>query len=211
MMLNTSAVALLAAAGSILVSAYFLVTPQVPDRFGSRSTQVQSAIDRMPIDEDALRKVAALDGELARLGQPLVAEDSAIDIALLGYREIKPPPPTPVFLPEPAPVVEAPLPEVQPFDYTISMTYVSDDHRYAVIDGHFYREGAVLRGGERLLAIAPNAVQIQRHDMTNWVEIRRPAQSLSDQDIIEADQSGLSSDTGAGSVFSPSRQVQQDG
>ena len=210
-MLNTSAIALIAAASSIVVSAYFLVTPQVPDRFGSRSTQVQSAIDRMPIDEDALRKVAALDGELARLGQPLLAENFAIDIALLGYREIKPLPPAPVSLPEPASVVEALPPEAPSFDYTISMTYVSDDHRYAVIDGHFYREGAVLRGGERLLAIAPNAVQIQRHDMTDWVEIRRPAQSLSEQDIIEAEQTGLSSDAGASSVFSLSRQVQQDG
>lgn len=204
-------IGLAACAMSIVASAYLLTTPRIPADFGASASRVQDAISRMPIDEQALEDIGRIQPRLAFLDTPPPPHTGTPNIAVLGYQEITPLPPPPEPEPEPEPVVVIPLPEPEPFEYTVSMTYVSPDRRFAVVDGRFYREGATMQGGEVLLAISPSAVQIQRHDMTRWVEIRRERENLIENGgIIEADATGLNSGSALPSGAIPSNQVRHE-
>lgn len=183
MIYNPAKIALAAMLVSMLISAYLMTIPRVPPFAGAAESRVRDAISQMPIDTDAEARIGRLEPRLASLGSPAPSEVEPVDLAVLGYRRIEPPVPAP----EPEPVR---VPE--PFDYLVSMTYVSDDRRFAVIDGRFYREASHLPGGERVLAISPSAVQIQRRDMTRWLEIQKDPGPLSDKaNIIRTDTSEL--------------------
>lgn len=170
---------------SILISGYLLTVPRVPPFAGGGESRVRDAIGRMPIDTGAEGRIDRLEPLLATLGKPAKSTTAPVDLAVLGYRRIPPPTPAPAAEPEPERGPE-------PFEFLVSMTYVSDDRRFAVIDGRFYREESRLPGGERVLAISPSAVQIQRRDMTRWLEIEKEPEAVSEKGgVIRTDTSEL--------------------
>ncbi len=179
MNLHPGKIALACAAASIAVSAWLYTEPRLPEDIPIGRNPVQGAMTAMPIDAAAIREVERLEPHLENLGIPPAAGPWSLDLALLGYEEIKPLPVPP--LPPPVVVVEpATPPAPAPFDYAVSMTYVSSDQRFAVINGRFYREGAFMPDGELVVTISPSAVQIQRDDDTRWVEIRREPDSITE-------------------------------
>lgn len=176
-------IALAALLLSVLVCVYLLTVPRVPPFADGSESRVREAIRQMPVDTAAEGRIARLEPLLPALARPGQGEPGPVELAVLGYRRIVPPAP----VPEPEPVR---VPE--PFDYLVSMTYVSDDRRFAVIDGRFYREDSRLPGGERVLAISPSAVQIQRRDTTRWLEIEKEPEAISEKGgIIRTESSEL--------------------
>jgi hypothetical protein len=94
--------------------------------------------------------------------------------------------------PEPEPVVVAeppppPPPPAPPFEYVVSMTYVSASSRFAVIDGHMYRVGARLPDEARVVGIEPNSVGIARADETRWIRVQDEVEVDLRMSVPEAD------------------------
>jgi hypothetical protein len=166
-------VGLLAALASVLACAYLMTIQWVPPVAGQGDSRVQAAIKQMAIDTKAEQRIDRLQPLLSSLGQPTQTQASPIDLALLGYRRIVPP------AAPPPPAVNPPAPQVP--NYVVSMTYVSANRRFAVIDGQFYREGARLPGGERVVTISPNAVRIEEEGMTRQLEIQKDRSALSEK------------------------------
>jgi hypothetical protein len=54
------------------------------------------------------------------------------------------------------------------------MTYVSGDHRYAVIDSKLYRQDARLPSGEQLAEITVGAVRVESASGARWIKIEGP-------------------------------------
>jgi len=162
--------ALLAALVSVAITAYLLSVPGAPTYAGRGGSPVQDAIDRLPIDSETQAQVRALQPLLAGIGAPRADPAAPLALAMLGYKEIVPPEV------EPAPP-PAPQPPPAPASYVVSMTYVSADRRFAVIDGRFYREGGRLTGGERIVSIEPGAVRIQGADAVRSLDLETELES----------------------------------
>ena len=183
---------LIASGISICVTLYLINTPQIPRNFRVQASSMQNALGAMQIDPQTLAAIKKIEPHLAKLREPKQQNNRPIELALLGYKKIEPLPPAPEPVVEPEPVVVvAPPPE--PFNYNVSMTYVSGNRQFAVIDGRFYHVGAILPKGERVVAITPSAVRIERSDRTEWVVIRGSEQSIgsneeSNDDSSAADQ-----------------------
>lgn len=166
-------IGLLAALVSVLACAYLLTIQWAPPFAERGASRVQAAIKRMPIDTKAEQRIDRLQPLLASLGRPLQSDAAPMDLALLGYRKIVPP------AAPPPPVVKPPAPK--PTQYVVSMTYVSANRRFAVIDGHFYREGGRLPGGERVVTISPSAVRIEEQGKTRELDIQKEPDALSEK------------------------------
>lgn len=184
---------------SVVSTLYILNTPQLPGRFGVGSSSVKSAMQRMQVDNAALKQLSELTPQLAQLSVRRPEQVASIDLGLLGYQKIEPlpPPAAPASIsePEPAPVVVVPPPP-PPFEYQISMTYVSGEQRFAVIDGRFYKEGSMMPKGESIVEISPSAVLIARQDKTEWVNIRKTPDTISSNGgVIQSEPSGFNEPT----------------
>jgi len=189
MIYGVGKIGLVASAVSICISLYILNTPQLPRNYRVQASSMQNAMTAMQIDREALAAIKKIEPHLSELRKPLPRNKQPIELALLGYKKIEPLTPEPEPIPEPEPAVVVAPPAPDPFDYNVSMTYVSGDRQFAVIDGRFYRIGAILPKGERVLAITPSAVRIERSDRTEWVGIRRQEQSIGSNNEVNGDSS----------------------
>lgn len=165
-------IALVATLVSVAISVYLISVPGTPRFSGADESLVQAAINRMPIDMETEKQIGDLESSLAGLGLPRIAADQGLDLAVLGYAEIIPVTPAPI----PKPVLQ---PAPQPDEYVVSMTYVSMDQRFAVIDGRFYREGGRLPRGESILAITPSAVRVESRDLVRSLRLETDPETFS--------------------------------
>jgi len=182
-------IALLAVLLSVLASAYVYSIQRVPRYAGGVDSKVLEAINQRPIDAAVEARIESLRPVIAGLSETPPGDWEPLHLALLGYRDITPPEVAPEPLPDkvPEPVPEY-VPEPREFQYLVSMTYISADRRFAVIDGRFYREGARLPGGELIDAISPSAIRIRYEDRTHWLEIsKEPAPDLNTGGVIRTD------------------------
>jgi len=137
--------------------------------------------DRLIVDTEASKRMDLVEPTLSKLVKPKIQSgqnaqqsDSTVDYAMLGKR---PPLVQPVVQVDPAPVPKSkprPKPKAkkpEPYTYRVSMTYISGDHRYAVLNGKFYRQGARLPSGEKLAEITSSAVRIDSAGSTRWITI----------------------------------------
>lgn len=174
-------IALLASLVSIVISVYLVNTPKTPRYPVGGASRVEEAISRMPIDTEATARIEWLQPRLAALTEAPAKAEKPVDLALFGYRKIVPPAAEPAAEP-------AKAPDPEPYKYVVSMTYVSADRRFAVINGRFYREGSDLPGGERVVAISPNAVRVEADDLTRSLEIaKEPITFSKGQGVIESE------------------------
>ncbi|MDX8390432.1 MAG: hypothetical protein R8M38_08070 [Mariprofundaceae bacterium] len=68
--------------------------------------------------------------------------------------------------------------QVKPFDYKVSMVFISEKNRYAVVDGKFVHVGDRLRNGGVVKAIRKGKVRISRGDRSRWIKVRMPHAKL---------------------------------
>jgi len=63
---------------------------------------------------------------------------------------------------------------VKPFNYKVSMVFISEQQRYAVISGGFVHVGDLLRDGAVVEVIQKGRVKISRPDGSRWIKVRSP-------------------------------------
>lgn len=126
------------------------------------------SLERLTIDTAAVSRMDLVEPTLPKLVQPesvatedVIGTGSDVDYAMLGQR----PPEVRAVRPIGRPARPKPHP------YRVSMTYVSGEHRYAVIDKKFYRQNARLPNGENLAEISVGAVRIDSAVGPRWIEI----------------------------------------
>ena len=126
------------------------------------------SLERLTIDTAAVSRMDLVEPTLPKLVQPesiasedLIGTGSEVDYAMFGRR----PPEVRAVRPIGRPARPKPHP------YRVSMTYISGEHRYAVIDKKFYRQNARLPNGENLAEISVGAVRIDSAAGPHWVEI----------------------------------------
>ena len=115
--------------------------------------------ERLLVDAGAVSQMDLVEPALPNLVKPEqfagsseLGEVSDVNYAMLGLR-------SPVVAIETPAAPKVPVdPESSP--YRIAMTYVSGEHRYAVVDKKFYQQGANLPNGEHLAEISDSAVRI---------------------------------------------------
>lgn len=174
-------IALAATLVSVAISAYLFSVPGTPRLGGGDGSLVQAAINRMSIDADTEKQIGDLEPSLAGLGTPRLVAEQSFELAVLGYAEIEPLAPAPV----PKPVLQPPP---RPDEYVVSMTYVTLDQRFAVIDGRFYREGGRLPRGENILTITPSAVRVQGSDLVRSLRLETEPETFSERGgVIKTD------------------------
>ncbi len=128
--------------------------------------------ERLLVDTGAVERMDLVEPTLPNLVKPEVAigtgvigGDSEFKYAMLGQRPAK------VAVVETAETPEPVEPEEQ--IYQVAMTYISGNHRYAVVDRKFYRLGALLPYGENLAEISDDAVRIESEEGSRWIPIYR--------------------------------------
>lgn len=134
------------------------------------------ASERLVIDPSAVNRMNLVEPTLPNLVKPhavtatrdILAIDSIIDYAMFGHRPPAAPTPDEPLPPQ----VVASKPQVE--TYHVAMTYVSGEHRYAVIDSKLYRQNARLPGGEQLAEIAVGAVRLESPGGARWIKIEGP-------------------------------------
>lgn len=165
----------LAAVSLVLVGAQLLWSFWNPPRPLSLATAVDAyASERLIVDPEAVRQMNLVEPTLPKLVRPqsvtaesVVTTESTINFAMFGQRAPEAP-----DLPAPLRRMVAakrPLPT-----YHVAMTYVSGDHRYAVIDSKLYRQNARLPGGESLAEISVGAVRLESPSGARWIQIEGP-------------------------------------
>ena len=65
----------------------------------------------------------------------------------------------------------------------ISMTYVSGENRYAVINGKLYKEGELLNNELRIKKIDHSKVLIASMASENWIEVNNPVQEKVEESV----------------------------
>lgn len=126
------------------------------------------SLERLTIDTAAVSRMDLVEPTLPKLVQPesVASEDvigtgSDVDYSMFGGR--------PPIVRAARPIGRSARPEPHP--YRVSMTYISGEHRYAVIDKKFYRQNARLPNGENLAEISAGAVRIDSVVGRRWIEI----------------------------------------
>ncbi len=164
-------VALLAVATQLLWAGQQQVRP-----FALGAALESYSSERLMVDAAAVARMDLVEPTLSKLVKPerITSQEalqavSGVDYVMFGRR---------------SPVVHAvkgvPVPEPKkpgPSTYRVAMTYISGDHRYAVVDRKLYRQGARLPNGEKLAEISASAIRIDSESGPRWVSIHRTAQS----------------------------------
>ena len=168
----------LAGLSMVLVAGQLLWAGWHPYRPLSLATAVDAyASERLLIDPEAVRQMNLVEPTLPKLVRPqnvtaesVVTTESAINFAMFGQRAPQEPD-------LPAPLRRVATAKRSLRAYHVAMTYVSGDHRYAVIDSKLYRQNAQLPGGESLAEIAVGAVRLESPSGARWIQIEGPGRS----------------------------------
>jgi hypothetical protein len=115
--------------------------------------------------------IQRLSKKIPGLVKPSTSVISNLDLRPLGYRKTKQ---REIIIPEieieiePETLDALYIKEDVKFNYKISMIYLSN-HKSAVINGRFVKEGNVLSDGGKLLSIRRNKVLIIKSDVKKWI------------------------------------------
>ena len=170
--LLVAGVALLAVVTQLLWASWHQVRPFAMGRalesYSSARLMVDvAAVTRMDLVEPTLPNLVKLE---RMTSQNALAAVSDVDYAMFGER------PPVVRTVEPPPAPERKRAEL--YAYRVSMTYISGDYRYAVVNKKLYRQGARLPNGEKLAEISASAVRITDSEKApRWISVRPAGQS----------------------------------
>ncbi|MCG6872537.1 MAG: hypothetical protein LJE84_09620 [Gammaproteobacteria bacterium] len=153
-----------------------------------RPPAIQSILDTFPserllVDSQAMARMDLVAPTLSSLVKPeavasreTLAAVTGVDYGMFGKR---PPKPVVRVAEQAAPAAEPVEPAAPaPYRYSVGMTYVSGNFRYAVVNKRLYQLGARLPNGEKLAEISANAIRIDSKDGPRWVSIYRTNQSV---------------------------------
>ena len=133
-------------------------------------SRVDSSKIKLPtvIKQDKIN-IQRLSKKIPGLVKPSTSVISSLDLRPLGYRKTQE---VEIIILEPELDIEPiEIPYIKKevtFDYQISMIYFSN-HKSAVINGRFVKEGDVLNDGGKLHSIRRNKVLIIKSDVKKWI------------------------------------------
>lgn len=160
--------ALLTMAGELLWVGWHRVRP-----LGGGPGFPSYPLERLIVDTDAVRQMDMVEPTLSKLVQPasVTSEDvigavSDLDYSMFGERTSFGERPSlgQVTLGRPT--------GARPYPYRVSMTYISGDHSYAVIDEKLYRQNAPLPHGENLAEVSDGEVRLDSATGRRWIAIQ---------------------------------------
>lgn len=128
--------------------------------------QAPEVLKEVPFNQAEYEELAGLSENLERLSHPPVAKARDVHFAIVDEKHNQ------------HSIRVKKIVQVRPFNYKVSMVFISDSNRYAVIGGRFVREGESLRDGAMVKEIRKGKVKISRKDGTRWVKVRSPHVSL---------------------------------
>ncbi len=108
--------------------------------------------------------VAALLPEVRTLATPAPPADRRVDLSLFGYTPLSDQQGLAGRGPHTLPV------------HVVSMAFVSDSHRFCVIDGRFYGQGDTLDDGTRVAQVVPKRVLLDKLGVQEWVKVENTHQ-----------------------------------
>ena len=71
--------------------------------------------------------------------------------------------------------------------YPVSLAFIDENKSFCVIKGRFYKSGASLPDGGKILKIEKDQVLIRRHDLSEWVAVGRYVGDLNIAENAEKD------------------------
>jgi hypothetical protein len=166
----------IAGAALLVIGTQFMLTGWNQPRSRASQTVLEAySSTELMVDPDAVARMDLVEPTLPKLvklekvaDKKTLEEVSSVDYAMFGQR------PPPVKAVAGKPVAE----RRDPFPYTVVMTYVSGDHRYAVLNKKLYREGAVLPDGESLAEVTPSAVRVtDSGNEPRWIPVHSDKQA----------------------------------
>jgi len=107
-----------------------------------------------------LQEIGLLSKEIKRLAYPPPASVRSVDLALFGYRPSDRSGGT---------VLAGSKGRPNPFDYHVSLAFYSAQEQFCIIDGSFYRVGAMLPDGGRIVKIESRRVLITKNGVMRWI------------------------------------------
>ncbi len=120
-------------------------------------------------DLQTIREMEQLEGMMDRLVQPRESDRSPVELRLFGYE----------------PMARGKYPEKKnlilppsEMNYSLTLAFRGGKSRFCVIDGRFYKEGATLKDGGKILAIEPRRVLIRKGRFQEWVTVGKPEESV---------------------------------
>ena len=111
-------------------------------------------------DSATLNKIDALEATLADLVNLPEAGDDRVDLMALGYDAGKP------VNPE---AVDSETNASVRMDYSLTLTFCSDEKNYCIIDGKFASEGIYLSDGGKIIKIESDRVMVQKKKIRSWI------------------------------------------
>lgn len=126
----------------------------------------QSQLAKLDVDPQAETKIKRLTPRLAGLSDPVDKPAKHVDLALLGFSAQS--------VAKAANAAGAKLAANRhPYGHHyVTMAYVSGHHRYTVIDGHFYAQGAMLDGSAvRVRLITTKKILLSGAKGRQWLSV----------------------------------------
>ncbi|MGD8283875.1 MAG: hypothetical protein PVG08_07205 [Desulfobacterales bacterium] len=111
-------------------------------------------------DSATLNKIDALEATLADLVNLPEPGDDRVDLMALGYDAGKHVNPVAADVETNASVR---------MDYSLTLTFCSDEKNYCIIDGKFASEGIYLSDGAKIIKIEPDRVMVQKKEIRSWI------------------------------------------
>jgi len=142
--------------GSLLMSLWLCLN--ATSRHVGVQTRVPVGIPNLNFSADEFVQLGEFTDNVKQLSSPSVVHAKSVQFAMLGEAQK-------------AGKVKI-LVQVKPFNYHVSMIFISATNQYAVIDGAFVHVGDRLRYGATLKVIRKGKVLISRADGSRWVKIR---------------------------------------
>jgi hypothetical protein len=112
-----------------------------------------------------MQEIGLLSKDIKRLAYP-PANNRPVDLGLFGYR-----PSDQYGRAVPAGSQQRP----NPFGYHVSLAFYSAKEQFCIIDGSFYRRGAVLPNEDRIVKIESRRVLIARKGVRQWIPVAERA------------------------------------
>jgi hypothetical protein len=155
------------AQGMALVSFFMIVG--IAAWIGHSRMRASSDADRLAAIPEApkaeLADITRLYPRLSELARPRKGAGGDVNFLMLGFSNTS--------LASQGSLVAASLEDFS--HHAVTMAFVSDKGRYAVIDGVLYREGEVLEGsGGALRTVTPDKVLIAGREVRQWLEVSNP-------------------------------------
>jgi len=133
-------------------------------------------------DSATLNKLDTLEATLADLVNLPESGNDSVDLMALGYDAGK------TVNPE---AVDGETNALVRMDYSLTLTFCSDEKNYCIIDGKFASEGIYLADGGKIIKIEPHRVMVQKKDIRSWIYPHKSLKTTLREDLEKTENPAL--------------------